>query len=140
MYNTCMRFEVPQFIEIEEKIFGPFTWKQFIYLGGGVGTAAVILFTMPFIVFVLFGVPVAALGAALAFYPINNRPFSIFLESMWRFYKANRTYYWRKRTDIVYNNTSETSGSSHVTPPTRGSGGINSLSRKLELKALQTNQ
>jgi len=32
-----MRFEVPQFIEVEDKIFGPFTWKQFIYLMGGEG-------------------------------------------------------------------------------------------------------
>ena len=48
-YNVCMRFEVPQFIEIEDKIFGPFTWKQFVYLGGGIGLAAVIFFTMPFL-------------------------------------------------------------------------------------------
>ena len=45
-YNVCMRFEVPQFIEIEDKIFGPFTWKQFVYLAGGVGLAAVIFFSL----------------------------------------------------------------------------------------------
>ena len=32
-----MRFQVPQFIEIESKIFGPLTFKQFIYLAGGGG-------------------------------------------------------------------------------------------------------
>ena len=32
-----MRFQVPQFIEIEDKIFGPLTIKQFIYIAGGAG-------------------------------------------------------------------------------------------------------
>ncbi len=32
-----MRFEVPQFIDVEDKIFGPFTFKQFLYLAGGAG-------------------------------------------------------------------------------------------------------
>lgn len=138
MYNMYMRFEVPQFIEIEDKIFGPFTWKQFIYLGGGIGLAVVILFTLPFIVFVLFGVPIASLAAALAFYPVNNRPFSVFLEAIWFFYKKNRMYYWRKKTDSIYKNTSSVPPSENfVATPTKSGGGINSLSRKLELNALQ---
>ncbi|NCT02072.1 PrgI family protein, partial [Candidatus Parcubacteria bacterium] len=37
-----MRFEVPQFIEVEDKIFGPLTWRQFLYLSGGLGMAVVI--------------------------------------------------------------------------------------------------
>jgi len=28
-----MQFQVPQFIEIEDKIFGPLTLKQFLYFG-----------------------------------------------------------------------------------------------------------
>ena len=71
-----MRFEVPQFIEIEDKIFGPLTWRQFLYLGGGVGMSVVMFFTLPFLAFVIFGLPLAILSGALAFYPINNRPFS----------------------------------------------------------------
>ncbi|MFM2424198.1 MAG: hypothetical protein RLZZ70_589, partial [Candidatus Parcubacteria bacterium] len=37
-----MQFEVPQFIEIEDKIFGPLTWKQFLYVGGGLSMTAVL--------------------------------------------------------------------------------------------------
>jgi hypothetical protein len=29
-----MQFRVPQFIDIEDKLFGPLTFKQFIYLAG----------------------------------------------------------------------------------------------------------
>ena len=47
-----MRFEVPQFIEIEDKIFGPLTWKQFIYLAGGAGFGVIAFFLLPFVLFV----------------------------------------------------------------------------------------
>jgi hypothetical protein len=136
-----MRFEVPQFIEIEDKIFGPFTWKQFVYLGGGVGLAAVLFFTTPFIIFVLFGAPIAGLAVLLAFYPVNNRPFSIFLESMVYFYKNSRVYHWRKKSNIVYRD--KISGQAPAIlqsfPLPEGSS-INSLSRKLEMTALQKEQ
>lgn len=133
-----MRFEVPQFIEIEDKIFGPFTWKQFVYLAGGVGLAVVLLLTAPFIVFVLIGVPIGALAVLLAFYPVNNRPFSTFLESMVYFYKNSRVYHWRKKSTIVYRDkVSEPVTSASRITPQREEGGIQSLARKLELNALQ---
>ena len=37
-----MRFQVPQFIEVEDKIFGPMTLKQFIYMAGGAGLSFLI--------------------------------------------------------------------------------------------------
>ncbi len=137
-YNVCMRFEVPQFIEIEDKIFGPFTWKQFVYLGGGIGLAAVVFFTMPFIVFILIGVPVGGLAVLLAFYPVNNRPFSAFLESMVYFYRNTRVYHWRKKTPVVYKQrVHENIVPQMRTVPVPQGGNINSLSRKLELTTLQ---
>lgn len=139
MYNsgTIMRFEVPQFIEIEDKIFGPFTWKQFVYLMGGAGIAVVLFLTTNFIVFVLLGLPIAGLAFLLAFYPVNNRPFSVFLEAALQYFSTSRLYLWRKKTDVLYNNedTGNTPIASYV-PPTSGSN-IHSLSRKLELQALQ---
>lgn len=133
-----MRFEVPQFIEIEDKIIGPFTWKQFIYLGGGVGLATVIFFTMHLIVFIIIGVPIAGLAVLLAFYPVNSRPFSNFLESMVYFYRNSRVYHWRKKAPTVYREKTTTQSfplqSSYKLP--QGSN-INSLSRRLEMTALQ---
>ena len=35
--GTTMMFSVPQFIDVEDKIIGPLTLKQFIYLAGGAG-------------------------------------------------------------------------------------------------------
>lgn len=132
-----MRFEVPQFIEIEDKIFGPFTWKQFVYLAGGVGLAGVIFFTLPFFLFVLIGAPLGGLAVLLAFYPVNNRPFSNFLESIVYFYNNSRVYHWRKRSSIVYRDKTDVPQPSqtHI-PLQRGGGSIRALSSKLELDTL----
>ena len=137
-----MRFEVPQFIEIEDKIFGPFTWRQFVYLAGGVGVGVVTFFTLPIFFFALIGLPVAALGFLLAFYPVNNRPFSIFLESIYRFYGSSRVYHWKKKSDIVYRNSSRggfapTNTQTNFESAIPKNSSINSLSRKLEMNALQ---
>lgn len=133
-----MRFEVPQFIEIEDKIFGPLTWRQFVYVGGGAGLAVVLFFTAPFVVFVLLGLPIAGITFLLGFYPINNQPFSVFLESMVRYFKNTRLYLWRKKGTGIYGNNSDNweSGSASYTPPATGDN-IHSLSRKLELNAIQ---
>ncbi len=127
-----MRFEVPQFIEIEDKIIGPLTWKQFIYLAGGVGLLIVLYFTLPFTFFVLFGLPLIGLSASLAFHRINNRPFSIFLESLISYFSKGKLYLWRKdaiQTIAEKTETVETSANLSFT----SKGSINSLSRKLEL-------
>ncbi len=91
-----MRFEVPQFIEIEDKIIGPLTWKQFVYLAGGAGVLIILYFTLPFIFFVMIGLPFGALSASLAFHKINNRPFSVFLESFFGYVTKAKLYLWRK--------------------------------------------
>ena len=137
-----MRFEVPQFIEIEDKIFGPLTWRQFLYLGGGIGMALVMFFYLPLILFVLLGIPLALLAGALSFYPVNNRPFSFFLEAIINYMSGQHLYLWRQKTDIVHKESSIRK-SSYVsprnTPPTAPGQkkSITSLARKLELQALQ---
>lgn len=134
-----MRFEVPQFIEIEDKIFGPFTWRQFLYLAGGVGFGGVTFMVLPIFFFVLLGMPVALLAFALAFYPVNNRPFSVFLESIFNFYSTNRIYKWRRGTGAIYTNK-ENPAATTTPSGTVSSDNITSLARQLELKALQKPQ
>ena len=138
-----MRFEVPQFIEIEDKIFGPLTWRQFVYVGGGVGAAVVMFLVFPFIIFVLFGLPIGLLAGALAFFPVNNRPFSYFLEAIYYYITNDKLYLWHQKADVVYKEetkTKATNTSSYaISPSNRGSKhkSITSLTRSLELQAMQ---
>lgn len=141
-----MRFEVPQFIEIEDKLFGPFTWKQFVYLCGGFGIAGITFITSKFL-FILIGLPAAGLAALLAFYPVNNQPFSVFLEAAISYYSSSRIFYWKKEATNTYKSDPTAVGSIDelVNPqatysPERKTGGINNLSRQLELNALQKSE
>ncbi len=91
-----MQFQIPQFIEVEDKIFGPLTFKQFIYLVGGAGISFIIYSVLPFFLAVLFIVPVVALSLALAFYKINNKPFIGVLEAAFKYALGNKLYIWKK--------------------------------------------
>lgn len=70
-----MRFQVPQFIETESKIIGPFTLKQFLYIAAG----AVLVFLLRYVFTSLFwwltaSLPIAGAAFALAFYQIDGVP------------------------------------------------------------------
>lgn len=92
-----MRFQVPQFIEVEDKIIGPFTIKQFIYLAGGAGLSFVLFKALPFFIAIFFIAPVAIFSLALAFYKINNQPFISVLESMVKYATKKKLYVWEKK-------------------------------------------
>ena len=136
-----MRFEVPQFIEIEDKIFGPLTWRQFLYLGGGAGMGVVLFFVAPFIIFLIFGLPLALLAGALAFYPVNNRPFSFFLEAIIGYLKRQKLYLWKRKTQSVHQYQFTPSEIPNIPLPDiqrpNNQQNITSLARRLELEALQ---
>jgi hypothetical protein len=91
-----MRFQVPQFIEVEDKIFGPFTFKQFVYLLGGAGLCYVLYVLLPFFIAVFAIMPVAGLSLALAFYKVNNKPFVSVLEAGIRYLINPKLYIWKK--------------------------------------------
>lgn len=145
--ELAMRFEVPQFIEVEDKIFGPFTWKQFIYLMGGGGIAAVLFITTPLIIFILIGLPIGGLAILLAFYPVNNRPFSVYLEAMLRFMSGTKLYLWRRQNEVVYEdriapNATDTQPvnaaiKQNVHVPTVSKNHLSNLSHQLELNAIE---
>ena len=91
-----MQFQVPQFIEVEDKIFGPLTFKQFIYLVGGTGICFVLYIILPFFFAVLLIIPFAGFSLALAFYKINNRPFISVVESALNYTLKGKLYVWKK--------------------------------------------
>jgi len=91
-----MQFQVPQFIDIEDKIFGPLTFKQFVYLAGGAGLSFVLYSFLPLIVALPLIAAAAALSLALAFYKYNEKPFIFFLESFFRYITSGRLYVWKK--------------------------------------------
>ncbi|MCX6701870.1 MAG: PrgI family protein [Candidatus Zambryskibacteria bacterium] len=93
-----MRYQVPQFIEIEDKIIGPLTIKQFVYLVGGGGMAFIFYTFLPIYISIFLIAGIIPLSLALAFYKINNKPFIDFLESAFVYYTKQNLYIWKKET------------------------------------------
>jgi hypothetical protein len=130
-----MRFEVPQFIEVEDKIVGPLTWKQFVYLAGGTGVLVALYLTVPMIIFALVGIPIGALAGFLAFHKVNNRPFSLFLESAVNYFGKSRLYLWKKEESqsVITHTESMPTGQPIVGDRKR----LTSLAEKLEFYSLE---
>jgi len=114
-----MRYQVPQFIEIESKIFGPLTLKQFLYLFGSGGIVFILYATLPFFLMVLLGLPIAGFGAALAFYKVNNQPFIKVVENAIAYMIAPRLFLWKKvqiRKEVAAKEEERKMGSQVVIP------------------------
>ncbi len=92
-----MQFQVPQFIDVEDKIFGPFTFKQFIYLIGGGGLAFVAFRFLPAPLNWPFALMAGALGAAFAFVEIHKKPLIYFVEAAFWYFVHKKLYIWKKR-------------------------------------------
>lgn len=92
-----MRFQVPQFIEVEDKIFGPLTLKQFIYLAGGAGISfAIYRLFSSFLYSALPIILIMGFSFALAFYRINNKPFIFVVEAAFKYFFSSKLYIWKK--------------------------------------------
>ena len=92
-----MRYQVPQFIEVEDKIFGPLTLKQFVYLAGGVGLSFIVWRLLPLFLALILILPILGLSLALAFYKVNNRPLLSTLEYALGYFLGNKLYLWETK-------------------------------------------
>ncbi|MDP2676067.1 MAG: PrgI family protein [bacterium] len=90
------RFQVPQFIEVEDKLFGPLTLKQFIYVLGGTAITFILWVSLPIFLTILLGVPVMGFSIGLAFYKINGEPLVTILSHGVQYLSRSRLYIWRK--------------------------------------------
>jgi hypothetical protein len=95
-----MEYQVPQFIEVEDKIFGPLSLKQFIFVAGGIGLCVILILLLPTFIGILLAIPVAAFSGALAFYKVNNKTFIELIESAFNYYTKGNLYLWRKEPKI----------------------------------------
>ncbi len=100
-----MQFPVPQFTEVEDKIIGPLTIKQFgiIFAAGIViflGFSATKSILVAVFLFVLFGLP--ALG--MAFVQINGRPVYNSIGNFIKFFTSPKILIFHKETRALMPN------------------------------------
>jgi hypothetical protein len=91
------QFVVPQFIDIEDKIIGPITTRQFIIL---LADGFLIFLSYRFADFTLFLILLVILlivGIGLAFVRVNGRPFHFFLLNLLQTFGRPALRIWRKQ-------------------------------------------
>ena len=130
-----MNFQVPQFIEVEDKIFGPLTFKQFVYVAGSLGTAFLFYSYLPFIVAIFPMIAIVGFGLALAFYKINNRPFINLAESAFRYAFTKKLYIWKRRQrKVSEQNPIDTAKQASISLPKVSGSKLKDLSWSLDIK------
>lgn len=89
-----MQFQVPQFIEVEDKVIGPLTFKQFLYVGGGAGISFILWRLLPLWLAALPIMGILGITAALAMGQWNGRPFVTGLENGFYYLLSKKLYLW----------------------------------------------
>jgi len=91
-----MRFQVPQFVDIEDRVIGPLTLKQFaFYL-----LAAMILGILYVIVdlglLIILALPIVGVAVLFAHARFFGQPFGVVLLNAINYYMGAKLYLWRR--------------------------------------------
>jgi hypothetical protein len=89
------QFTVPQFIDVESKIIGPITTRQFLIFLGAATIIGISYKIFDFALFLTTGILVFVISGVFAFLKINGRPFHFFV--------LNLVQTWRRPNLRVWN-------------------------------------
>lgn len=91
-----MQFQIPQFIEIEDKIAGPFSLRQLLFVVAG-GVVTFVAFTMlPFFAALVIGLISVGGSLALALVKVNGQPLTRVAFAAAGFFWKPRLYLWKR--------------------------------------------
>ncbi len=106
-----MRFKVPKDVDIEDRIVGPLTVKQLVWLGGGGGICLLLWKLIEFQVFVFVGIVIMSLSAAFAFVRPYNQSLVAFCGSVLLYLSKPKLYIWR-RIEMAFPKSNQTARNS----------------------------
>lgn len=90
------QFTVPQFIDVEDKIIGPVTTRQFLILLVAAIFIGIAYRLFDFSLFVLLTAVVSLISFVIAFVKINGRPFHFFALNLIQTFKKPSLRVWNK--------------------------------------------
>jgi hypothetical protein len=96
-----LQFTVPQFIDIEDKIIGSITVRQFVILLVAVVLMAVCFKIFSLTPFILISLSILGVAITLAFVKINGTAFHFFILNILQTFKKPRLRVWRKDDTLV---------------------------------------
>ncbi|HRY30819.1 MAG TPA: PrgI family protein [Candidatus Paceibacterota bacterium] len=130
-----MRYQVPQFLEVEDKIFGSLTAKQFLYVGGAAATGFIVWNILPPIIAVIVGAPIVILLLMFAFFKFDGwQPFVQTFENSMKYFIGNKKYIWKKVPKKLEEKKEETSAAeSPIAIPKLSDSKLKDLSWSLDI-------
>ncbi|HUC31233.1 MAG TPA: PrgI family protein [Candidatus Paceibacterota bacterium] len=96
-----MQYQVPQFIETEDKVVGPFTIRQFAYVGAAAVVSGICYFLLQTWLFAIVALVLLGGALALSFVKINGRPLVKVGLSAFNFYWKPQMYVWKSEHPVV---------------------------------------
>lgn len=90
------QYQVPQFITVEDKVIGPFTIKQFLYIGSGILLILGARWLLASFLFYPIALVVAASAGALAFVKVNELPLPVIVGHAIAYFMRPRLYIWKQ--------------------------------------------
>ena len=96
-----MLFNIPQFIEKEDKIVGPLTAKQLGWMAGAGVTLLVLYSLLDTATFYISAIPVIIIFGGLAFYRPYNQSLFSFVISVVFFSFHPKVYVWRRVPEAI---------------------------------------
>ena len=94
-----MKFQVPQFIETETKLIGPFTLKQFLWLASGGAILFLMYMILPSYAFFVLAIPIGGIAVSLAFVKINETPLVNYIMYGLNYFIGPKQYIFKKEGD-----------------------------------------
>ncbi|MDD5050580.1 MAG: PrgI family protein [Candidatus Pacebacteria bacterium] len=132
-----MQFQVPQFIEIEDKVFGPLTVKQFLYLAGGAGFSYLLYAFLPSYISYALILLVVGFSLTLAFYKVNEKPFIFMVEAAFNYVFSKRLYIWKKQDKKIESKEEAVSVTPSIYVPKLSDSKLKDLSWSLDVNERQ---
>ena len=96
-----MQFQVPQFIETEDKIVGPLTLQQFLYIAAGAALCFLLFFFLQTGLWLFFVIIIMPIFISLAFVQINGRSLPVVMMAALGYYWKPRFYIWKREEAVT---------------------------------------
>ena len=91
------QFVIPQFIDVEDKIIGPITVRQFIIMLAGGGLVFISYKLSDFTLFLFFFIVISSITFSFAFIKINGRPLHYLVLNFFQTFRRPKIKVWQKK-------------------------------------------
>lgn len=91
-----MRYQVPQFVDIEDKIIGPFTLRQFLMYVVAVMVLVPVYLNSDLSLFITVALPVLGTAAAFAHVKIAHKSLGATITNAAKFATGGQLFLWRR--------------------------------------------